>query len=239
MKSKNIFWGLFLVISAVLIIASQVTSFSVISAMSILTTVFLAAIIISSMVRLEFFGIFIPAALLYMIYDAPLGLPFIRPVILVVSAVLVSAGCSLIFRKRHKKVVFAGGCGNNTGNYDYTKANDSINDNNPKVKVSMGASSKYLRADALQGGQFSVSLGELEVYFDQVRLSPAGAQVFVDCSLGSLKLYIPRHWNVVDKIGATLGEVKNDPRQAQPVLTEPPLTITGNVKLGSTEIIYI
>ncbi len=234
MKSKNIFWGLFLVMSAALIIASQVTSFGTISAVSIIATVFLAAIIISSMVRLEFFGIFVPMAFLYMIYDAPLGLPFIRPVILVVSALLISIGCSLIFRKRHKKIICTGSSVN-----DYNKTNESIDDNNPKVKVSMGASSKYLHADALQGGQFSVSLGELEVYFDQVRLNPAGAQVFVDCSLGSLKLYIPRYWNVVDKIGATLGEVKNNSRQAQPVLTEPPLTITGNVKLGSVEILYI
>jgi hypothetical protein len=239
MKSKNIFWGLFLVMSAALIIASQVTSFGTISAVSILATVFLAAIIISSIVRMEFFGIFVPMAFLYMIYDAPLELPFIRPVILVASAVLVSIGCSLLFRKRHKKTICAGVCGNNADHYNYNKTNESIDDNNPYVKVSMGASSKYLRADALQGGQFTASLGELEVYFDQVRLSPAGAQVYVDCSLASLKLYIPRHWNVIDKIGATLGEVKNNTRQAQPVLTEPPLTLTGNVKLGSVEINYV
>lgn len=239
MKSRNIFWGLFLVMSAALIIASQLTTFGTISTVSILATVFLAAIIISSLVRMEFFGIFVPMAFMYMIYDAPLDLPFIRPVILVASGVLVSIGCSLLFRRRHKKTICAGSCGNGSGNYNYTKTNESIDDNNPFVKVSMGASSKYLHADALQGGQFSVSLGELEVYFDQVRLNPAGAQVYVDCNLGSLKLYIPRHWNVVDKIGATLGEVKNDRRQAQPVLTEPPLTITGNVKLGSLEITYI
>lgn len=238
MKSKNIFWGLFLVMSAALIIASQVTSFGTISAVSILATVFLAAIIISSMVRMEFFGIFVPMAFLYMIYDAPLELLFIRPVILIASAVLVSIGCSLLFkRRRHKKPICASSCGND--HYNYNKTNESIDDNNPYVKVSMGASSKYLHADALQSGQFSVSLGELEVYFDQVRLSTAGAQVFVDCSLGSLKLYIPRYWNVVDKIGATLGEVKNNSRQAQPVMTEPPLTLTGNVKLGSVEINYI
>ncbi|NLX94077.1 MAG: hypothetical protein GXZ02_09535, partial [Clostridiales bacterium] len=46
MKGKNIFWGLFLVVSAALIIASQVTSFDTISAVSILATVFLSAVII-------------------------------------------------------------------------------------------------------------------------------------------------------------------------------------------------
>ncbi len=239
MKSKNIFWGLFLVMSAALIIASQVTSFGTISAVSILATVFLAAIIISSVVRMEFFGIFVPMAFLYMIYDAPLELPFIRPVILVASAVLVSIGCSLLFKRRHKKTICTGSCGNKAGNYNYAKTNESINDNNPYVKVSMSSTSKYLHADCLQGGQFSSSLGDLEVYFDQVKLSPAGAQVYVDCNLGSLRLYIPRHWNVVEKIGVTLGAVQNNTQQAQPVLTEPPLIISGNVKLGSIDINYI
>lgn len=234
MKSKNIFWGLFLVISAALIVASQVTSFESIGVISILATVFLAAIIISSAVRMEFFSLFIATALLYMIYNEPLSLPFIRPVILLSSAVLLAVGCSLLFRQRRKKPVFA-----NYPSNQYNRPNDSVNDNNPYVKASMGSSSKYLRADALQGGQLTVSLGELSVYFDQVRLNQSGAEIFVDCSLGALKLYIPRHWNVVDKIGVTLGEVKNKTQQAQPVLTEPLLTLSGNVKLGSVEINYI
>ena len=232
MKGKNIFWGLFLLISAALIIASQVTSFGTISAVSILATVFLAAIIISSVARMEFFGMFVPMAFLYMIYNEPLDLPFIRPVILVVSAILVSVGCSLIFKKRRKKNTYV-------NNSYYSKMNESVNDNNPTVKSSMGSSSKYLRADSLQGGQLTVSFGELSVYFDQVRLNQAGAEIFVDCNLGLLKLYIPRHWNVVDKIGATLGAVQNNTGQAQPVLTEPLLTLSGNVKLGSVEINYI
>ena len=234
MKSKNIFWGLFLVTSAALVIASQVTYFDTIGAVSILATVFLTAIIISSIVRLEFFGIFVPTAFLYMIYNEPLGLPFIRPIILVSSAVLAAAGCSLIFRKRPQKAVFA-----NYPNNQYNRVNDSVSDNNPNVKTSVGSSSRYLRADALQSGQFTVTFGELAVYFDQVRLSPTGAEVFVDCNFGSLKLYIPRHWNVVDKIGVMLGEVKNKTQQAQPQATEPLLTLSGNVKLGSVEINYI
>lgn len=89
------------------------------------------------------------------------------------------------------------------------------------------------------GGQFSANLGELEVYFDQVQLSPDGAEVFLDCNLASIKLYIPRQWNVVDKVGAVLGDVKNGPRRGTPDTSLPPLTLTGNVKLGSVEILYI
>lgn len=234
MKSKNIFWGLFFLLSAGFIIASQIVSFASIGIWSILATVFLAAIVISSLVKLEFFGVFVPFAFLYMIYDEPLKLKMISPWLLFASAVLFSIGFSLIFRKRHKKITFSH-C--STDSYSHT--GESLDDNNPYAKVSLGSSSKYLHSNCLQGGQFAANLGELEVYFDQVQLSPDGAEVFLDCSLASIKLYIPRDWNVVNKINTTLGEVNNSNRHTKPSENAPRLTLTGNCKLGSIEIIYI
>lgn len=234
MKKKQIFWGLFFLLSAGFVIASQLVSFGSIGIFSILATVFLAAIMISSLVKLEFFGVFVPIAFLYMIYDEPLGLKPISFWILLASMLLISLGFSLIFHKRHKAIVFA-----HCGSSDCARPGESVDDNNPVVGVSLGSSVKYLHADCLKGGQFSANLGELEVYFDQVQLSPEGAEVFLDCSLAAIKLYIPRHWNVVDKVGAVLGEVKNSPRRATPDTSLPPLTLTGNVKLGSVEILYI
>ncbi len=234
MKSKNIFWGLFFLLSAVFIIASQTVSFASVGIMSILATIFLAAVIISSLVQLEFFGVFVPFAFLYMIYDEPLKLKIISPWLLLASAVMISIGFSLIFRKRHKRFVYphwsADSC-SHTG--------ENLDDNNPHAKVSLGSSSKYLHADCLQSGQFAASLGELELYFDQVQLSPGGAEVFLDCNLASIKLYIPRGWNIINKISASLGEVKENNRREKPTENAPLLTLAGNVKLGSIEIMYI
>lgn len=234
MKRRNIFWGIFLLLSAAFIIASQVVSFGTIGVWSILATVFLAAILIPSIIKLEFFGIFIPLAFLYMIYDEPFKqLPDISPWILLSAAVLLGAGFSILFRKRHRRLKAVRCAVENSG-----RTSENIDDNNPYARVSLGSSSKYLHADALQSGRFEASLGELEVYFDAVQLSPAGAEVSVDCNLASMKLYIPKDWNVIDKISSTLGEV-NAPRRQTPAETAPRLTLTGNVKLGSIEIHYI
>ena len=116
---------------------------------------------------------------------------------------------------------------------------ESIDDNNPVVNVHFGSSSKYLHADSLMGGQFTVSFGALEVYFDQVTLCPEGAEIYVDCSLGSLALFIPKTWRVVDNLHTSLGAVENDIRIADLGENAPKLTISGNVHLGNIDIRYI
>ncbi len=100
MKFNKIFWGIFLLVSAGIIIASQVTSFATVSVTSLIITMFLAAIIITSVVKLEYFGIFVPMAFLYMIYYEPLGLKPIRFWILILVSVLISGGFTLIFKKK-------------------------------------------------------------------------------------------------------------------------------------------
>lgn len=229
MKGKNIFWGFFLIISAALIVASQLTDFGRIGFVSIIATVFFSALIINGIFSMEFFQIFTPMAFLYKIYEAPLKLPHIRLPILVLSALMVALGCTLLFRQLGKKKRLTS---------SPNRADESVDSDYPIIKVSKGASGRYLHADALRGGKISVSFGELEVYFDQVRLNPKGAELKLDCNFASLKLYIPRYWNVTEKITTTLGEVQNDLTQSQPVLTEPLLTLTGNVNLGSIKIIY-
>jgi len=234
MKSKNLFWGLFFVVSAGFIVASQVVPFDNIGVWSIIASVFLAAVFITALINREFVGIFLPLSFLYMIYDKALGLPEISPWILIAAAVMTSIGCHLLFRKRPKKFQRIK-CSSDS----FGSSEEDLDGNRPGARVSMGAASKYLHADCLQGGQFSCSLGELEVYFDQVILSPEGAEVFVDCSLGSVKLYIPKNWKVVNNLHASLGDVKNDNRFNKPDVNAPPLTLTGNVHLGSVEIHYI
>ncbi len=233
MKSKNLFWGLFFLLSGVFIIAGQTGSFGDLGIMSLLATVFLAAIVIYSIFKLNWFGIFIPAAFLYMIYSKPLTLTVISPLILIFSAFFVSIGLSMIFHKHHN--IFW--CSHD-GKSHYSKSNEDIDDNNPYAKVSLSSSSKYLHSDCLKSGHFYCSLGELELYFDQVQLSPEGAEIYLDCSLGSIKLYIPMNWNVVDIISVSLGYVANTKVNLN-IKDAPKLTLTGKVSLGNIEVHYL
>ncbi|UOO37050.1 hypothetical protein IZU99_07175 [Oscillospiraceae bacterium CM] len=236
MKHNNWFWGVFFVLAAVFVVASQILSFTQIGFLSILATVLLAAVFIQSLVKLNYFGAFLSLALAYLIYQQPLGLYFISPWLLILAAVLVSIGFHIIFRKHSKPPCCTSYAHHGEAHYETV---EDIDDNNPSVRVSFGASSKYLHANALKTGQFSVSFGALDVYFDQVQLDLEGAQLFLDCSFGAIKLYFPKTWHIVDSLSASLGGVSNDTRFSKPGPGAPTVTLTGNVSLGGVEIYYV
>lgn len=236
MKSRNWFWGVFFLLAAVFVIACQVGAFVKVDFISIVATVLLVALLIHSLINLNYFGIFLPVALLYMIYQKPLGLIEINIWLLLVAAVFASIGFSFLFHPHHHEWKC---CVSGDGTERFTDSTENIDDNNPYAKVSFGSSSKYLHGDALRGGKFTVSFGELQVYFDQAQLSPDGAEVSVDCSFGDMKLFIPRQWQIIDKIRTSLGSVENNVRSAQPDMNAPKLTLIGNVSFGDIEIHYI
>jgi predicted membrane protein len=233
MKGKNLFWGIFFLALAGFIIASQLGAFGTIGVWSLLEGILLVSLIIFSLVKLNFFGVFIPAAFLYMIFWKPLDFPYVSPWLLLLAGLLVSIGFSIIF---HKKSTKEACCGRKDS--DHKNIAETIDDNHPEAKMSFGSSTKYLHTDNLQGGHFTVSFGSLEVYFDQTQIAPEGAEVSVDCSFGELKLYVPKHWKVIDKISTNLGDTHYQNRN---VLGENPPTITfsGNVQFGTIEIQYI
>ena len=243
MKNRNWFWGIFFMLSGVFIIAGQIGSFGKIGIMSLLATVFLAAIAIHSIIKLNYFGIFVPLAFLYMIYSGPLSeplrLPVISPWVLILTAILVSVGFSLIFPSHHKKVWHGHHGAMHHGIKHQSQNVENIDDNNPFAKVSLSSSSKYLHSDCLKSGHFICSMGELQLYFDQVQLSPEGAEIYLDCSLGSIKLYIPKLWNVEYKIHVTAGDVDKGRDFSNTSEDAPKLTLTGQVRLGNVEIQYI
>ena len=234
MKNRNWFWGFFFLLAAVFVIASQIGSFGQIGIFSIIATVLLAALVIQSIASRNFFGVFVPLVFVYVIYRQPLHLAEISLWILLLAAVLASIGFSCIFRSRPPKAMYS-----HCGVEHFHETSESIDDNNPYAKVTFSASSKYLHADCLKSGQFIVSFGALEVFFDQAQLSPDGAELFLDCSFGAIQLYVPKHWQVFDNLHASLGAVDNDVRKAQPGQDAPQLTLTGNVQLGGVEIHYI
>jgi len=234
MKSRNLFWGFFFLVSAVFVIASQTGSFGQIGIMSILATVLLVAIAINSVIERNFFGLFLPLAFLYIIYRQPLHLVEISLWLLLLAAVLASIGFGILFSSHPYKMMYP-----HYGKEHFDQTSETIDDNNPYAKVNFGSSCKYLHANCMEGGQFIASFGALEVFFDQSQLSPNGTEVFLDCSLSSIKIYVPKHWLVIDNLHNSLGSVENDIRLAKPEENSPRLTLSGNVSMGSVEIHYI
>lgn len=232
-RHNNWFWGVFFVLAAVVVVASQVTSFAVLGFWTILAAVLLAAVFIQSLIHLNFFGVFLSLALAYILFQYPLDLYIISPWLLLLAAVLLSIGFHSIFRPRPKFAVLR-----HHGKDDDRTVED-IDDNNPNVKVSFGSASKYLHGDCLKSGQFYCNFGALEIYFDQVTIDQGGAELFLNCHCGAITLFIPRTWRVLDRMNSSLGSVKDGPRRNLPGEDAPTVTLTGDISLGAVEIQYV
>jgi len=108
-------------------------------------------------------------------------------------------------------------------------------DNNPSISVQFGSVTRYLHADALETVDLNCSMGNLEVYFDNVTLSPDGAEMEVNCSLGNIEVYLPREWRVIDNLGASLGNAEVDDRFNDED-DAPTIRISGSASLGNIEV---
>ena len=234
MKHRNWFWGLFLVAAAVVILVSQTVTFAVVGFWSILATVLLAAVFISSLTSFNFFGIFISAGLLYTIYQSPLHWPFINVWILLLVAVLASIGCEMIFHP-HKN----GWCNDWYGSckeFSNDESSENLDGDDIIAHNNFCGTCKYLHSDSLRKARFSSSFGQMSVYFDQVTLSPEGAEAYVQSSFGKITFYIPAGWRVDENMHTSFGTVTDLMNNRSVAPDAPVLHIKGEVSFGELEI---
>jgi len=243
-------WGLFLLLAAALVLANQFGDFLELGVWSIIVAALAVAFLVQSLIDLSFSTLPIPLAALYYVLQKPLlhpqlGLPLVDFWPLVLVAALATAGLFVllpkrIFRRIKKNVEFV--YTNNDGITetrtldDNTKIEESGSENNPRISVQFGSLSRYLHAESLETVELDCSFGSLEVYLDNVKLNPAGAEAFVDCKFGSIELYVPSHWIVTDSVNTSLGSFENYGRNNQEDGNTPHLKISGNVSLGSIEV---
>jgi hypothetical protein len=239
-KARNWFWGIFFLAAAVFVIASQTSSFVHVGFWSIAATVLLVALFISGIMNVNFFGIFMPVALLYLIYQSPLGWPAIAAWIPILAAVLASIGCSMIFHPHHIHNVVCDWDPSSVhiGSDAYHSTEENVEGNDIHVKSSFVESCRYLHSDSLREADLETSFGKLGIYFDQVQLSPQGAEAHVNVSFGSMALYVPHTWCIVNQVNASFGAVQNAHRSQEVAPDAPVLTLTGSVAFGNLEIHY-
>lgn len=233
MKYKKWFWGAFFILAAAFIICSQLGILATFSIWTLLLTVLLAAIVIHSVVHVEFFGIFVPLAVILILFDTPLGIEALTPWPVLGAAVLLSIGLSILFRSKLHRGYKKHGC-HSAGVHETV---EDLNEDRVACKMSFGSGIKYLHAQNLEQAEFDCSFGSLKIYFDQAKLNPNGADVLVNCSFASITFYVPHEWKVIDHIEASMGGVKN--RENRSASDTNIIRLRGNVSFGSVEVVYI
>lgn len=240
MKTKKLLWGVFFIAAAILIVVNQLGYFMGINLWGLLFTVLVVPVVVSGLYRRNFFNVFFGIAIWLIVFARPLGITPLVPWTVLFAALFLSIGFSILVKPRYRF-----GNHHHLGrswmehNHNYTEYEtvDYVDGNEVNCCVSLGGSCKYLHSDSLEKGRLECSLGYLKVYFDNVQLHPDGTAIFVDCSLGSMELYLPRDWQVIINVDSMLGNISEQHHMNSG--NGPVLTITGYVKMGNIDIKYI
>ncbi len=236
MKKERIFWGIFLIFGAIFILAAKMGFMQEVGVWSLIWTVLFAAILLKSIIKVNFFGIFMSIAFFAIIYAKPLQIEMITPWPVLGAAVLLSIGCSMIFPKMH----FRKFCKKHNIQFVNGGKEQVINEEdegNCHCSVSFGSSIKYINSEAFESAGFEVSFGSLQVYFDNAIMKGSEAYIHVDNSFGSTELYIPRTWTVVSGVESVFGGVEKKGREEPNGLHK--VILQGDNSFGSISIIYV
>lgn len=232
MKKEMVFWGILFILMGVFLIISKLGYFPNVNVIGLLLTAFLVAVIVKSLVRLNFAGVLFPIAFICIIYDKQLGITTITPWTVLIAALLGSIGLSMIFHKHTKCVNFKF----DSEDYKFEKI-DVEDESHVRIKNSFTSSIKYINTDNFEQADFNCSFGAMKVYFDKAIMSNDNAIVRINASFSGIELYIPKEWSVEDKTNVVLGSIDEKNRNNQ--VTTNTLTLVGDIKFSGVEIIYI
>ena len=229
-------WGLFLLLAAAFVLTNQFGGFAELSAGSIIAAVLAVLFIVQCIADLSFSILPVPVAVLYIVFQTPFDLPYIKPWTLIVASILALIGLHVLLPNRRKyqpeKQDSPG------GSRPQIRTENGPASNNPSVSVHLGALSRRLYATSLETANLSCSFGALEVFMDQVKLSPSGAEALISCNFGAIQLLVPKQWHIVNQLTCTLGGV-DDHNNSLAGENAPQLTLTGSVSFGGVEIKYV
>ena len=238
MKKERIFWGVFLILGAVFILAAKLGFMQGIGVWSLIWTVLFAAILIKSLIKLNFFGMFISVAFLAIIYAEPLRIEAITPWPVLGAAVLLGIGFAMIFPKKHftkfknTSFQFEG---------DHVEGREKIINEADGAScgcsVHFGSAIKYINSDSFESASFEASFGGLKVYFDNAVMKGAEAHVYLENSFAGTELYIPKSWRVVESVSNSFAGI-DEKGHAQPDGLHT-LYLHGDNSFGGITIIYI
>ncbi|WP_201306710.1 LiaF transmembrane domain-containing protein [Companilactobacillus farciminis] len=243
---NRIFGGLFLLLSAALLIVSQLHLITyTFNFWTIVATIFLGFFLIKSLVYFSVSGTVFTLAFLAILYAKPLGIAALSAWTILGAALLVSIGLSVIlnpFLAKHRpwmryksqvkweKKPFG-------SYYEYNDDMKTVDSPDVDVFVKMGNSVRYVRSNDFHTANVQANLGSAKVYFDHVTINDT-ATIKVNVSLGNIELFIPRNWNIVKGINNNMGNISE--AGVQNISSDSPtVTITGLVSMGNLKIQYI
>lgn len=230
MRKNNIYLGLILILTALLIIFSQFGLFPGIGIFDIIVTVFMLVIITLSIIRINFWGIFFPLAVILIIYDGELGITEFAPWPVLLSAFFLSLGLSLIFNKDYFVRI-------DRPEHFGKGTIDEVNGNTINCTTVFGDCIKYVNTENFERAAIKTVFGDVKIYFDNAKIPSNKADIFIDVVFGDVDLYVPKNWNIQNNTHAIFGDFDMTHNELTP--DSPIVTLYGNIVFGDVKLIFV
>lgn len=237
MKIRNLFWGMFFILAAVLIIMNQLGILVGISLFNLIITIFLVSIIIKSIQYLNFVGIIMPLAILGVIYADKLGIQSLTPWPILGSALFLSIGLSIIIHPRRNEFEECH-CKKHDDKGEFVEIQKGEKDDSEvNLYTKFSGSVKYITSENLKTVNLDCSFGALKVYFDNAKIDGNEATVNLNLNFGGAELYIPKEWSIINNVSCSVGGI--DEKGQNDRTSNIKLILKGKINFSGVEIIYI
>ncbi len=234
MKKSKIFWGIFFILAAVIVVISRLGIIPDVGVFSILATVFLVWVFVEGIRTVNFFAILFSLAFISIIYDKPLGIEALTPWTVLVAALLLSIGLSMLFQGKRKK--------NQHIDTDWSRkrniaSSEQCSEKDVYCKNIFGAAIRYINSDNFCNAYLENSFGSTSVYFDNAVIQGTSADVEIKNSFGEMVLFIPKEWKVQKDIKQAFADIEETGVSAGS--SSVTLYVHGETSFGSVEIHYV
>lgn len=229
MKKGKWLLGTAFIVGAILLIASQVGLIAGSLTWRIILAIFLLALCVGGIARKDYFTALLPAAgIIALFRDEIAIMEGVSTWAIFGAAVLLALGLTILFKEKTKVTVSVS---------SNINKGETISGENIECSVNFGSGTKYLHSDKLCRAELSCNFGELKIYFDDTQLRPEGATVKVECNFGNTQMFIPKSWNVDNKLSSSLGSIETEGKGGNG--DGPLLLLTGEVNGGRILIVYV
>ena len=236
MKGKNVFWGIFFIVMAVVVIASKIGILPDVGVFSILASIVLLWIALDGIRHRNFYEMIFAAAFLYILDDEPLGIEGLTPWTVLVAALLLSTGCSLLFggkKKAKQRIEFEW----DTGSKGIGSTSEQCSKAQIRCENSFGEMIRYINSDNFCKAHLENNFGGMKIYFDNAIIQGELADVKIDNNFGGVILFIPKEWNVRNELEHCFGSISEHGKSLGTSCAT--LRLRGETNFGNIEIHYV
>ncbi len=247
--NKSKIFGVFLIVGSIMMLLSGMDIIADFNMFKVFGSIFLVYILIESIFKGKYSMIVFSIAFLAIMFASELEIEAISPWPIFFAAGMISVGMNIIGVK-DRKSKFKGNFNNRWG-YNWDKRNKSYykdsNDyedyssNSGSVineTVSFTESVRYINSQDFKTANIKTSFASAILYFDNAIIKES-AHVNLNLNFGEVKMYVPKHWNVVVNTSQFMAGVEINDRYANHNENSPTLYINGSVAFGGLEINYV